>query len=65
MTSALVGGEWSVTRFYYFTPGERTRDTHWIGGSMDPNAGLDDMKKRTFLAPLGIELRPLGRPASS
>jgi hypothetical protein len=27
-------------------PGERTPDTHWIGGWVDPRAGLDDVKKR-------------------
>jgi hypothetical protein len=32
---------------------------------MDPRAGLDDMEKRKFLTLLGLELRPLGRPARS
>jgi hypothetical protein len=30
-----------------------------------PRAGLDDMEKRKFLPPPGLELRPLGRAASS
>jgi hypothetical protein len=32
---------------------------------VDPRAGLDDVKKRKFLNLPGLELRPLGRPASS
>jgi hypothetical protein len=27
-----------------------------------PRTGLDDVEKRKFLTPLGLELRPLGRP---
>jgi hypothetical protein len=30
-----------------------------------PRAGLDDMEKRNFLTPPGLQLRPLGRPARS
>jgi hypothetical protein len=37
----------------------------WIGGWMDPSAGLDDVEKRKFLTLTGLELRPLGRPARS
>jgi hypothetical protein len=32
---------------------------------VDPRAGLDDEKKRKFLTLLGLELRPVGRPARS
>jgi hypothetical protein len=32
---------------------------------VDPSAGLDDVEKRKFLTLLGLELRPLGRLASS
>jgi hypothetical protein len=60
LTSALAGGEWSASRPGRFTPG-----THSIGGWVDPRAGLDDVEKRKFLILLGLELRPLGRPASS
>jgi hypothetical protein len=28
--------------------------THWIGGWMDPRAGLDDLKKRKFLTLSGL-----------
>jgi hypothetical protein len=44
---------------------ERAPGTHWIGGWVDPNAGLDDLEKRKFLTLPGLELRPLGRPARS
>jgi hypothetical protein len=32
---------------------------------VEPRAGLDDVEKRKFLTLLGLELRPLGRPARS
>jgi hypothetical protein len=44
LTSALAGGEWSASR-----PGRFTPRTHWIGGWVDPTAGLDDVEKRKFL----------------
>jgi hypothetical protein len=59
-TSALVGGEWSALRPRRFTPG-----THWIGGWVDPRAGLDDVEKRKLLTLTELELWPLGRPARS
>jgi hypothetical protein len=37
----------------------------WIGGWVDPRAGLDDVEKRKFLTLQGRELGPLGRPAPS
>jgi hypothetical protein len=40
LTSALVGGEWSASR-----PGHFALGTHWIGGWVDPRAGLDDLEK--------------------
>jgi hypothetical protein len=46
-------------------PGEKDPDTHWIGGWVDPRAGLDDLEKRKFLTPPGLELLPLSRPARS
>jgi hypothetical protein len=48
-----------------FTPQERDPGTHWIGGWVDLRAGVDDLEKRKFLTPPGLELRPLGRPARS
>jgi hypothetical protein len=46
LTSALVGGEWSASRFCRFTPGERAPCTHWIGGWVNPRAVLDNVEKR-------------------
>jgi hypothetical protein len=65
LTSALVGGEWSASRPGRFTSGERTPGTHWIGGWVDLKASLDNLEKRKSLAPPGLELRRLVRPARS
>jgi hypothetical protein len=62
LTSALVGGEWSASRLGRFTSGDRAPGTHWIGGWVDPRAGLDDLEKREFFTLPRLELRPLGRP---
>jgi hypothetical protein len=45
-------------------PRGKSPGTHWIGGWVDPRAGLD-MKRRKFLTLPGLELRPLGRLACS
>jgi hypothetical protein len=63
LASTLVGGEWSASRPFRFTPGETIPDAHWIGGWVDPRAGLDDIEERKFFTLLGFELRPLCRPA--
>jgi hypothetical protein len=55
LTSALAGGEWSAARPVHLNP-----DIHWIGGWVDPRAGLDDVVNLP-----GLELRTLGRPARS
>jgi hypothetical protein len=65
LTSALAVGEWSASRPGRFTLGERAPGTHWIGGWVDPRAGLDNVKNRKFLILPGLELRPLDRPARS
>jgi hypothetical protein len=65
LTSALVVGEWSASRPGYFTPGERAPDAQWIGGWVDPRAGLDGVEKRKFLTLPGLGLRSLCRPARS
>jgi hypothetical protein len=56
LTSAIVGGEWSASHPGRFTPRERTRGTHWLGGWVDPRAGLDDVTKRKILSLPGLEL---------
>jgi hypothetical protein len=65
LTWALVGDEWSASRTGRFTSGEKAPGTYWIGGWVDPRAGLDDVEKRKYLTLPGLELRPLGRPARS
>jgi hypothetical protein len=61
MTSALAGGEWSVSPPGRFTPRGKAPRIHWIGGLVDHRAGLDDVEERQFFATPGLELRPLGR----
>jgi hypothetical protein len=65
MISALVGGEWSVTRPDRLTPEEITPGTHWIEGCVGPRTGMDDADKRKILPQLELELRPLCRRAGS
>jgi hypothetical protein len=48
--SALDGGEWSASRPGRSIPSERAPCTPWIGGFVDRRAGVDDVKKRNFLA---------------
>jgi hypothetical protein len=55
LTLALAGGEWSPSRPGCYMPGERAASTHWIGGWVDPRAGLADLKKK-FLTLPGLEL---------
>jgi hypothetical protein len=56
LTSALVEGQWSTSRPRRFIPGESDLGTHWVGGWVDPRAGLDDVEKGKFLIPQGLEL---------
>jgi hypothetical protein len=44
---------------------EPPADTHWLEGWVSPRVGLDDVEKRKLLPLLGLELRPLHRPARS
>jgi hypothetical protein len=60
LTSALAGGEVSA-----LCPGERAPSSHWIGGWVDPRAGLNDVEKRKFLTLPGLQLQPLSYPAHS
>jgi hypothetical protein len=46
-----------------FTPRPLSPGAHWIGGWVDPRAGLDDLENRRLLTLPGVELRPLSRPA--
>jgi hypothetical protein len=49
----LVSGQFHVT--VSFTSGERVTDTHWIGGSVGPRAGLNAVEKRKIFPLLGIK----------
>jgi hypothetical protein len=62
LTSALAGGEWSVSLPDHYTSGERYSNTHWIRGWVIARMGLDD-EKREFLPQSGLELWPLGHLA--
>jgi hypothetical protein len=46
LTSAVDGGEWSASPPGRFIPRERVPATHWIGGWVDPRAGLDTVVKK-------------------
>jgi hypothetical protein len=46
LTSALDGGEWSVSRPCRFTPEERAPGTNGIEGWMGLKAGVDAVDKR-------------------
>jgi hypothetical protein len=43
--------------------GERIPGVNWIGGWVGPRAGQDAVENRKFLTLLGLQLRPLCRPA--
>jgi hypothetical protein len=61
--SALYGGELSASRPGRFTPGEGALGNHWIGGWVDPRAGLDALEKRKISYPCR-ELYPSRRAGS-
>jgi hypothetical protein len=63
LTSATVGGEWSASRPGRFTSVEAP-GVHWIRGWLGPRTGLDDAEEKEISPIPGLELRPLGRPAS-
>jgi hypothetical protein len=56
LTTALVRDEWSASRPPPLYPRERAPGTHFIGGWVDPTAGLDDMEQWTFFTLPGFEL---------
>jgi hypothetical protein len=65
LTSALVGGEWSVPRASHITPWEWGLGTHWMGVWVGPRDGFDDVERRKILLLPGLELRRFGCPACS
>jgi hypothetical protein len=46
LTSALDGVKWSASPNCRINPMERADGTHWIGGWVDPRAGLYTVAKR-------------------
>jgi hypothetical protein len=46
-------------------PGERAAGTRWIGGWVDLVTDMDNVERRKILPLLGLEIRPLSRPARS
>jgi hypothetical protein len=52
-TSALDGGEWSVSRPCRFNSRERAPGAHWIEGWVGPGAGLETVVKRKIPSPAG------------
>jgi hypothetical protein len=49
--------EWCASLPCRFTPGERVRATHWIGGWVGLRIGLNAIEERKILALPGIESR--------
>jgi hypothetical protein len=56
LTSALAGGEWSVSRPGRFTPRESSPSMHGIGVWVDPRASMDEVEKRKLLTLPGLKL---------
>jgi hypothetical protein len=54
---ASDGGEWSALRSGGLTPGERSRGTYLVEGSVRPGDDLKAMAKRNIFALPGIEHR--------
>jgi hypothetical protein len=63
LTSALDGGEWSVSRPGHFTTRERAPGTHRIGGCVGPRAGLEAVMNRNSQPLPGFE-PPIIQPSA-
>jgi hypothetical protein len=59
--SGLDGGECQLHVPVALPPGKDRADTHWVGGWVDPSAGLYVEKRQTYLP---LDSNP-GRPARS
>jgi hypothetical protein len=60
LNSELIGGEWPASHPGRFTLVIRSTGAYWIGGWVDPRAGLNKVERRKILPLAGLEL---GRPA--
>jgi hypothetical protein len=65
LTSALDGGNWSVSWPGPLTSAERAPSAHWIGGSVGPSQCGDRGENKNLLHPPGTELGCFSRPAFS
>jgi hypothetical protein len=54
----LDEGEWSTTRPDRLTPRGMSLGTHWIGGWVDPRAGLHAVAKEKIPSPSLPEINP-------
>jgi hypothetical protein len=52
LNSAIYGGDLSASRTGFFTPGDITHVTQWIGGWMNPRSGLDAVKGKGKVVPV-------------
>jgi hypothetical protein len=60
----MVGGEWWASRSCRFAPWGRSSLTYWIRAWVVSTVTLDNVE-RGILPLLGLEVQPLGRPAST
>jgi hypothetical protein len=63
LTSALDGGEWSVSRLGRFIHSEEKLGADWIGGWVGPRAFFDAAEKRNYPRLPGIDTQYPGRQA--
>jgi hypothetical protein len=63
LTSALVGGDLSASRFGRFTPRETVPGTHWIGNWVSLGTDLEDVEGRKILPLPGGVFSPCDRNA--
>jgi hypothetical protein len=64
-TSALVGGDLSVSRPSHLIPRKRAPGTDWTGGWVIARTDMDNVGKRKTLHLQELGLQPLGHPACS
>jgi len=54
LTTALDGGEWSVSCLSHFTPRVKAPGTHWTGGCVGPTASLEMAVRRKLIPSLSL-----------
>jgi hypothetical protein len=53
-----------IRRSLYPLPGERAPSTHWIGGCVEPQSGLDAVVKRKITSPYQDSNPPIIQPVA-